>query len=370
MTFLSQTETSGISNKPMKLFPHFSTGNYPYVVARVKAKRASLLSHDTYAKLLMMDATEIIRFLGETQYKKEITELGLKYKGFELIEIALNKNMSDVFHQILEFCEGDLATMLAAYLQREDIWNIMSIIRGKFYHASVEEIMKSIRPAGKYPEHYWRELTNKSKNIEEVISNLNKTEYYPILHPLTEGPVNDLSTYEDKMIQEYYASLLSSIQSSSEANQLFKQYLKKEIDLTNIKTLLMTKYENVEPDKILQLLIKGGNISEKELKKLVFAQNFPQLLDALKTYPLFRKMGMDIETIEKTGTLNDVIRGSERNHLAEATRFSYIHPLSILPVLDYILRKRVEVENLRILVKGKEKGLDGQTIKSLLVIEP
>src|SRR4030042_3261435 len=89
-----------LARKLKKLSP-FSSGNYPYVCARVRAKKAHLLAQDVYEKLLMMDVPEITRFIGESHYKKEITELGLRYRGVELIELALNRNFAEVAHQIL-----------------------------------------------------------------------------------------------------------------------------------------------------------------------------------------------------------------------------------------------------------------------------
>jgi V/A-type H+-transporting ATPase subunit C len=58
----------------------------------------------------------------------------------------------------------------------------------------------------------------------------------------------------------------------------------------------------------------------------------------------------------------------EKDHLTKATKKSYLYPLSILPILDYIIRKRIEIENLRIIIQAKEKGLSEQAIKELLVV--
>jgi len=49
---VSQESTSSIFSS--KRWSLFSSGNYPYVTARVRAKRAFLLSHETYDKLLAL----------------------------------------------------------------------------------------------------------------------------------------------------------------------------------------------------------------------------------------------------------------------------------------------------------------------------
>lgn len=355
------------TDKPKK-FSLISTGNYPYVCARVRARRALLLSRDVYSKLFMMDVPQITRFLGESQYKKEITELGIKYEGLELTEIALNTNMAEVYHQILGYCDGDLYEMLSAYLQREDVWNIKTILRGKFYNATPEEIMKTIRAAGRYPEDYWKKIIQTSKTVNDVIENLEGNEYYQTLKTLGDEVSTNLAECENRLEIAYYDFLLKSISTNSEPNKLFLNFVRKEIDLLNLKTLFMTKFENVEPDKIKKMLIDGGEIPEKEMQALTNASDFKQFLEELKKLSYYEIIREEVKTIEETGSLSNVIRILEKDFLTKSTKSSYLYPLSILPVLDYLIRKKIEIENLRILARGKDRGLSEQSLKGLLVM--
>jgi V/A-type H+-transporting ATPase subunit C len=351
-----------------KFWSFFSSGNYPYVTARVRAKRAYLLSHETYDKLLMMDIHEITRYLGESRYKKEITELSLNYTGFELIELALNRNMAEVFHEILEFSEGDLSIMLSAFLEREDIQNIKTMLRGKTYNAKTEEIMRAIRPAGKYPEQYWRDIIQKSKTLEETIENLKRNEYYDLLRTLQEEWRTNLAECENKLERQYFDNLLHSVKTRSEANALFVDFIRHEIDIINLKTLLMTKYKSVEPDKISTMMLPNGAIKEKTMKRLIQTDDFTVLLEELQKQQISEAIKDQIGTITQTGSLSHVIRALEKEYLKRVTKSSYLHPLSILPVIDYLTRKRIEVENLRILARGKEKGLPDPVIREMMVM--
>jgi V/A-type H+-transporting ATPase subunit C len=353
----------------MKRWSLFSSGNYPYVCARVRAKRASLLPSDVYRKLILMDTHQITRFLGESQYKKEITELGVKVSGFQLIDLALNQNIAAVYQQILGYSDGDLATLLSAYLQREDIWNIKTILRGKSYNAKPEEIMKAIRSAGKYPESYWQSIIQHSKTVQEAIELFKGNDYYEIITSFKDDWETHPDLCENRLEQAYYQFLLSSIHARSEANRLFLDFIREEIDLVNIKTLLMTKYESVEPAALSSMILPGGKIPEKTMQRLINAPDFKQFLEELHSIPEYQSIRDSLGTIEQTGSLGHLIRILEKNHLTKATQKSYLHPLSILPILDYFIRKRIEVENLRILARAKEKGLPEQFIKELLVIQ-
>jgi V/A-type H+-transporting ATPase subunit C len=346
----------------------FSSGNYPYVCARVRAKRAFLLPRDVYQKLLLMDTHQISRFLGESQYKKEITELGLTATGFQLIDLALNKNIAEVYQQILGYSSGDLTHLLSAYLQREDIWNIKTILRGKSYNAKPEDIMNAIRSAGKYPRSYWQHIVQHSKTVLEAIELLQGNDYFDIIDSFKNDWEDNPDLCENRLEQAYYQSLLNSIPPRSEANQLFLEFVREEIDLVNIKTLLMTKYESVEPSNITSMILTGGTVSQITMEHLINAPNFQQFLEELHALPEYQTIQEALGTIQQTNSLSHIIRILEKNHLTKATQKSYLHPLSVLPILDFLIRKRIEVENLRILARAKEKGLPDQTIKELLVI--
>ena len=355
---------ANVTDMVRRLLP--STGNYPYVTARVRAKRAHLLTWDTYAKLLVMDVNEITRFLGESQYKKEITELGLLYTGFELTEHALTKNRDDTYRQILRFSEGDLYTMLAAYLEREDVWNLKTILRGFQNHIPTEEILQTLRAGGRYPSDYWKHIIDDSKTLEDVITHLQDTPYYEILQGLL--PDFTLAAAENRLEAHYYTMLLATIRPNSEANRSFHNYIHSEIDLVNLKTLFLTKYENVEPQAIQDMIIPDGTLPDKTLTRLIDAPDFTHFLAELQRLPVYDSIRTEVEAIEKTGSLAPTIRALEKDHLLTATKSSYLQPLSILPVIDYLTRKRIEVQNLRILARGKEKGLPQDTIRGLLVV--
>ena len=54
--------------------------------------------------------------------------------------------------------------------------------------------------------------------------------------------------------------------------------------------------------------------------------------------------------------------------MKEASTFSHLYPLSIIPIIDYMLHKENEVNNIRIVARGIDAGLDKEIIKGLLVI--
>src|SRR2546425_1232761 len=87
----------------------------------------------------------------------------------------------------------------------------------------------------------------------------------------------------------------------------------------------------------------------------------------LRAYSFYDDIAGDLERVEATG-VGALLRKVENVHLIEATKYSHLHPLSILPILDYILRKDREVQNIRLIARGKESGLSTDVIRELLVV--
>jgi V/A-type H+-transporting ATPase subunit C len=130
----------------------------------------------------------------------------------------------------------------------------------------------------------------------------------------------------------------------------------------------MTKFESVEPTILCSMIIPGGKIPEKTIQLLCNTPDFERFLEEFQKISEYQVIRDTIGTIKQTGSLSHVIRVLEKEHLTKATKKSYLHPLSILPILDFLIRKRIEVENLRIITRAKEKGLSEQVIRELLVI--
>jgi len=345
-------------------------GNYAYACARIRAKKSLLLTKDNYPKLLMMDLNEIGRFLGETQYQVEMAELASKYSGVNLIEIGTNRNLARIYSQVLEFCRGELKEMVSSYLARWDEWNVKTILRGKYYGASAEEIIEDLVPAGRLSEEYLRSLVA-MENISEILDAVRKKSgaHIPdeIMTAYEEtGVLEPLEEYFDKI---YYSRLLEAIHGKTKPERLFLAFTQKEIDITNLRTLFKLKREGIPLERIRIYFIDGGKeLKIDELVRLAGVESFEQMLEELSRFSFYEQIKDALDNAKQTGSLTKVMLALQRYLVKEAEKFAHQFPLSIIPILDYMIRKKVEVDNIRIIARGKESGLDADVIKGLLVI--
>ncbi len=331
---------------------------YAYIVARVRAMKSKLIPKEMYPKFLNMDTHEITRFIEESEYKKDVDELSKKYHDLDLFEHALNQNLALTYRKLIEVSQNEANFLITEYLRSWDIWNIKTILRGKFSGAGEEEILEHVVSGGQLR---YRDITElvKISTVEGVIAALAKTPYYPAL----EGYKGDLAEIENALDKRYYFKRIEA--AASAGNKLFLKFLRTEIDLKNLKMLFRMKRAGMERDDIIKHLIPGGmELKEGDLAKLA-SLSFPEFVRALEEYSYWKAIA-DVSG-ELTSLIN-IENRLDKYGLVYTSQISYYYPLSILPILDYILSKKIEVDNLRIIVRGKETKLPEDIIKAHLVM--
>ncbi|WP_424359260.1 V-type ATP synthase subunit C [Methanocella sp. MCL-LM] len=344
-------------------------GNYAYASARVKTRKSFLYPKETYLKLLQMDLPEISRFIEESRYKKEIDELANKYSGIDLLEYALNLNMAREMNEVLDFCQGEMKILLGAYLMKWDVWNIKSILRGKNYGASEDEIKETFVPAGELRTSTLVDLIHKG-SIPDVIEGLNGTRFYkPLTSSLEDfNKTQNLSRLENNLDKAYYAYLLSIKLAGTSADELMMTFVRREVDITNLRTLFRLKRQGLEHEKIMEFLVPGGKLKADDMRKFAQAPSFDEFVNLLKDTPYWTDLSEAIENYRATKSLNAIEVALTRADIGYADKISHAYPLSILPILGYTVRKQVEVTNIRTIARGKEVNLSNEVIRNQLVI--
>lgn len=342
------------------------SGNYPYVTARVRAKKAALLSEDVYERMLQMEPPQIARVLSEGAYKAEILAFATKVSGVDLIELATSRNLAAVFTQIIGFSEGELRQMIGWYLDRFDVQNIKTIVRGKLFGAAPTEIQEDLVPAGSMKEAYLRSLID-LPSLDEIFDELDGTIYAAGLEALGKkaSEVAKWNEWEDRVTGLYYDSLLAVVPERTEGTRLMREFVRREIDIVNLETLLRLWASKSSPS--YDLFIDGGlEIPTGDLARMV-AMDVNALTSALREYAFTEELSGRLKDLQALG-VGQLVRSVEKLHLLEAGRYAHVNPLSVLPILDYIVRKDREVQNLRIIARGKESRMAPEAIRDLLVV--
>jgi len=351
--------------------------NYAYANARVRVRKSKLLPPDTYAKLLKMEISEITRFIEGTEYGREVDELAAKFSGIDLLENSLNVNEERNYAEVRDLAKGEVGRLVSRYLERFDAWNLKTILRGRYWGAPREEIQRELLIESRHDYDFYRGLMDvEAAGVKPVVEALASTpkgaEYHRILRDV-ETRVNDegllLQHMEDALDRAYYTRLLETINPEDPDSALFLQFVRKEIDTVNLGILFRFEWRNDPSTRVLEFMLPGGlELREADLRRLAEATTRHELVERLKDYAIYEEIKPALERALETNSLATVQLALKRSLGDFAQRFSHRNPLSVLPIVNYLMRKHYEVRNLRAVARGKEAGLSEAEIESLLVV--
>lgn len=343
-------------------------GNYAYTVSRVKAKKALLLKDEDYNKMMLMSVPEISRYIGESGYQKEMADLAGRIEGIDLVEHATYLNMAKVFSSILQASQGELNVMVAAYLEKWDIWNLKVILRGKSYGLGADGIREDLVPAGSLSSESLEKLLGLD-SVDDIIANYDKMVHVNVPQDAIASykATGNLGEIEDYLDKAHYVRLVKSINPTSRPTRMFLDYVRTEIDIKNLETILKLKTEGIHGEIVMKYIIPGGRqIDNRFATQLANAETIAAASSDLSHLEFYDAIKALVEA--ENVSVRDVVTEMKRYEIAAAKKFSHMYPLSVVPVIDYMIHKEIEVANIRTISRGVESGLDTETIKGLLVI--
>ena len=349
------------------MFNRSGAGNYSYTSARVKAKKSKLLKEEDYNKMLMMSVPEISHYISDAGYSKEMADLGNRYEGLSLVEYATYANMAKAFRSILNSSTGALSRMVNAYLTKWDFENLKTIMRGKKYGLPIEEIREDLVPAGNLSMDDLDKMLSLT-TIEDILAAFSKKIHIVVPDDVISSYKTNgiLGSIEDVLVKEYYKNLLASISSSDRPTQIFRTYIKTCIDLKNVETVLKFKADGITGDVVVEYWIPGGTeVDETVMSQLAAAQDIQAAVNEMQQLRMYSEIK---DSLSQDSTILDVVGVINKYRVELANKVGHMYPLSVIPVVDYMIHKENEVRNIRMIAHGTDSGLDRDTMKKLLVI--
>lgn len=344
------------------------TSNFEYVTARVRKRRSVLFDEEDYRKLLRMGPGEIARYMEETEYETEMNALGARYDGVDLIEFALNRNLAKHFDDLLRWADGRLYALIARYLRKFDAWNVKTVIRGIYSDADAATIQSDLIRAGEFDDRFLDRLTDAS-SIEEVVEMLENTRYGDSLADAY-ADYEDTATLvplENAVDRAYYEGLMEGVSGEMDrATELYVEFLQAEIDFRNVRNALRIARGGADIDPS-EYFIEGGRLFDAtELGQL--ASNTDELVARIRDSVYGDELGDALDELERVDSLIGFEHALDAALLEYSDHLSHVFPLSVCPVLAYVLAKEREVDNIRAIARGREAGLSEDEIENELVM--
>ena len=342
------------------------SSNPEYVTARVRSRRSALFSDDDYRKLVRMGPAEIARFMEESEYEREINALGARHSGVDLIEYALNRNLAKHFNDLLAWADGRLYDLIARYLRKFDAWNVKTVLRGIYSGADRESVETDLIRAGELDDRLLDRLLDVG-SIEEAIDLLDRTTFADPLRVAFDDYEESgvLVPLENAIDRVFYDQLLSGLV-VGEATETYREFLQAEIDFRNARNALRLARSGADVDPS-EYFIEGGRLfTAGQLNAL--ASNVDELVATIRESTYGDDLDDALAEFERVDSLISLERALDAALLEYSDRLGFVHPLSVAPVISYILAKEREVDNIRAIARGREAGLSKEEIEEELVI--
>ncbi|MDD1671374.1 MAG: V-type ATPase subunit, partial [Methanomicrobiales archaeon] len=345
---------------------------FEYVIARVRGMKGRLLDPSVLETLIRKpDVESVIAVLENTAYKKEIEKASIQYSGIMCIEVALRKDFTSAFRKIFSLLEGENAEKyVKVLLNRWDIQNIKTILRGKNAHMLPAEILECLVPAGELDDITLIELT-KQPDVKAVIDLL-ATWGIEYAEPLTRNfkeytEKRDLAVLEIAIDKFRYENAIDAVKGYSYNDRIIREMIATEIDVTNIQTVLKMIRDKIDIKEAQTCLINGG--SKLDIERLLAMIRTGTIKGAIKylgTTPYNFLLKLPDEAF-RAGKISVFERELEKYLIERGISRFFGDPLSIAVIVGYVWAKYNEITNIRIIARCKTADFSEKEIRGELI---
>lgn len=342
-------------------------GKYPYTYARVSVMRSSLLRKDDYNKLMKMNVNEMTGYLESSQYKKEIDELAVQFKGVQLMELALSRNLANTWTKLKRISKPNLRALIAIYLLRVDVWNVKTIIRAKYTKLDQAQLQPLLLPSGFLTEKKLAELAKK-ESVEDILKSLEFVSYSHFTAAVDRfKETKSVSEIENALDRFYHSAMQEFSRRLPNEGRLFREFLESELAISTIINILRLKRAGVAAKDIERyaIITKPGGSLVKKMIAAATAEDAAKLLEQSR----FRAVAeAGVKEFLASKSLIRLELDLYRQLLKRSVLLIHQHPLTVDVILGYMFAKEMEVRNLKLLLKAKQLGLGSEFVEQQIIM--
>ena len=339
-------------------------GNWANAAARSKARKSKLLEETRLRQLLKSGPDTIAASIGELDYRKEMDIYSARLSGADLVEAALAHNLEREVSEVMGYCQGNLRSIVAVFALRFSYSNAKAVLRAVNGGISADNLASSVLPDENDLNIGWIEIARQSETLEDAAAAMRGTPWGSAINEMDADA--RLQEYEDNLDRHYYREANTELRASGLGHSLLLGYLRKEIDHRNIVNMLRALRQDLPVEQRLDAMLDGGSVLKGSLlKSAAEADSQDALMEVL------RRSNMDTTELEEKldesnehGGFDPVVSYLAEERRSDMRRMSHLNPLSAFPIIYYLESKVIEVQNLRLLVRGKAVGLPADVIEA------
>lgn len=337
--------------------------NTAYVAARAKARRASLMDRTRLRQLIQQTPDQLTVAVADSGYRNEMDIYASKLSGGDLVEAALTHNLQAELSNIISLCNGKVRQLVEVYTGRFRYNNAKVVLRAVENDVDIDKFRNSILPEESEINTPWLKMIEEATSLRSAAEQMRRLPFGKDL--LSIGEDGGLQAYEDALDRHYFKHALQILQSGAPDVRMLRNMLQSEIDSRNIINTLEGLTFGLTQEEIIQALVPGGRLTpERSFNQISSGKD--GLLDVLRQANGFdsEEFAQLVSDSEEAKTLDPVITWLREREYTQMQRMSYLHPISALPVIHYVSSKVKEVEDLRLIVRGRLAGLSTEVLEA------
>ncbi len=344
-----------------------SLGIYSYTYARVSVMRASLLRKDDYHKLMKMDINEIVSYLESSQYRKEIDELAVQFKGVQLMEFALNRNLANIWAKLRRISPASLRVLISVYLLRVDVWNLKTIIRAKYTKLDPAQLPAMLLPSGYLNGKKLAELAKKD-SVEDILKSAGFIGFSHFTFAIENfRETKSIAEIENVLDRFYYSAMMEFSGRLPAEGRLFRDFAELELVISALINILRLKRANVSA-KDIEHYVKLPQSDSALFRRMIGASSAADAANLLLQSRLKQIVEGGINEFLASGSLIRLELDLFRHVLKRSILLIHQHPLTVDVILGYMFAKEIEVRNIKMLLKAKQLGLGEDFVTQQIIM--
>jgi ATP synthase A1 C subunit len=348
--------------------------DYGYLNARVRGMSTRLLGGEVYPALLEARGLDAFAVrLAEAPNYRRLLDQERSEGGGELdvhaVDAALLLAYAEDVRKVQHISAGAPRELVDLFLARYDLHNVRTLARGLLRGHAKAEVLQGTIPLGAFTAAELEELAS-SEDLRSLASTL-VTWDVPFGAVLS-GSLRELRGLEGDILLALDLALDAAWfpwavekARNTEGGADLADSLAAEVDLRNLVTLLKLARQGTGPAGIMERMIPGGLMGERQLRSITEAGDLRGSMDLIAR----TRYGDAVSGAEEAGRvrISSVERGVERMLVNKFSRLFRKDPLGFPTMLGYLWRRHAEYTDLRLIARGQAYGLPGGEVRSQMV---
>lgn len=317
--------------------------NYGGIITKVRAMGSHLMKREDYTQIASLETPqEFVNFLKSTPDFEELFE---EYDESKLHRAQIEQILTNSIHlsyaKLYRFANQEQRRALYFIFFRFEV-NVLKVCLQRLFN---EEESYDLLLFDSFFERHSKLAVNElatARTIEEFISHLQNTEYYPLFQKLYNTHHDSLQDYEVQLDIYYFTKSWKLIDRilTGQNKKAITAIMGTQIDLLNMQWIYRSKkFYDIDTGKILASIIPVQyKVSKETLIKMIECVSIEELLRLMKaTY--YHKVYQIVDT-------PSIEVASQKTLTKMYSSFASKYSASMAPVICYLYEKEVELDKL------------------------